>query len=438
MGKDDFIKLFNKLNINEQELLNLARHTGFIQRVRKIDSFDFMYSLAKESMQGIASYSDIAASIENVNGTPITRQAIWKKVTEQCEEYFKRVLELVILSKANKQLISVEVHKCKFKRVLIQDSTIIQLPSRLFESYSGVSNGYSTVCNARIQGVYDLLSEKFILFTIDPYSKSDQASASEMEITKDDLTLRDRGYLNMDELKRHLQFGAHCIYRHKMKMQFLDYDTGKPIDLLTVLKNQGSIDMFVRLNDNEKTAVRLVARPVDQATADKRRMKAKKEMKGHNPSKLFLELQSWTIFITTITPDQADFNTLLKIYGLRWRIETIFKSWKSNMHFDHIHNVSKCQLIITIIMRMIMFLIINQLIYNPFKKLISMKMDRNVSLLKLTKYIIRNPTRIVLLLKDLKNNTDVVSQSISTIARHCVYEKRNRQNFEQQISMLYT
>jgi hypothetical protein len=438
MGKDDFIKLFNKLNINEQELLNLARLTGFIHRVRKIDSFDFMYSLAKESMQGIASYSDIAASIENVNGTPITRQAIWKKVTEQCEEYFKRVLELVILSKADKQLISVEVRKCKFKRVLIQDSTIIQLPSRLFESYSGVSNGYSTVCNARIQGVYDLLSEKFILFTIDPYSKSDQTSASEMEITKDDLTLRDRGYLNMDEIKRHLQFGAHCIYRHKMKMQFLDYDTGKPIDLLTVLKNQASIDMFVRLSDNEKTAVRLVARPVDQATADKRRMKAKKEMKGHNPSKLFLELQSWTIFITTITPDQADFNTLLKIYGLRWRIETIFKSWKSNMHFDHIHNVSKCQLIITIIMRMIMFLIINQLIYNPFKKLISMKMDRNVSLLKLTKYIIRNPTRIASLLKDLKNNTDVVSQSISTIARHCVYEKRNRQNFEQQIGMLYT
>ena len=437
MRKADFVESFNMLNINKDELVSLARQTGFIQRIRKIDSLDFMYSLAMESMHGIASYNDIAATFENINGNSISRQAICKKVKEECVKYFQRVLELVILGKANKQLINEEVLKCKFKRVLIQDSTIIQLPGRLFELFSGVSNGHSTVCNARIQGVYDLLSEKFISFSINSYSKNDLASVLEMEITKDDLTLRDRGYLTMDEIKRHLQFGAHCIYRHKMKMQFLGYDTHKPIDLLSVLKNEGFIDRLVRLNDKEKTAVRLVAKPVDQTTADRRRMKAKKEMRGHNPCKLLLELQSWTIFITTLTPDQADFNTLLKIYGLRWRIETIFKSWKSNMHFDHIQNVSKCQLIITIIMRMIMFLIIKQLIFSPLKKIIYLKMNRNVSLLKLTKYLIRNPLKIVLILTDLKENKEVFSNTTSTIARHCVYEIRNRRNFEQQTSILY-
>lgn len=437
MRKDDFVKSFNMLNINKDELTSLARQTGFIQRIRKIDSLDFMYSLAMESMHGIASYNDIAAAFENVNGNPISRQAICKKVTEACVEYFQRVLELVILSKVDKQLINEEVLKCKFKRVLIQDSTIIQLPGRLFELFSGVSNGSSTVCNARIQGVYELLSEKFISFSINSYSKNDQASVLEMEITKGDLTLRDRGYLTIKEIKRHLQIGAHCIYRHKMNMQFLDYDTDKPIDLLSVLKKEISIDRLVKLNDKEKTAVRLVAMPVDQATADRRRMKAKKEMKGHNPGKRFLALQSWTIFITTITPDQANFNTLLKIYGLRWRIETIFKSWKSNMHFDHIQNVSKCQLIITIIMRMIMFLIIKQLIFSPLKKLIYLKMNRNVSLLKLTKYLIRNPSIIILILSDLKENKEAFSHTISTIARHCVYEIRKRRNFEQQKSILY-
>lgn len=224
-----------------------------------------------------------------------------------------------------------------------------------------------------------------------------------MEITKDDLTLRDRGYLTMNEIKRHLQIGAHCIYRHKMDMKFLDYDTDKPIDLLSVLKNERSIDRLVRLNDKEKTAVRLVAMPVDQATADRRRMKAKKEMKRHNPGKLFLELQSW----------------------------------KSNMHFDHIQNVSKCQLIITIIMRMLMFLIIKQLIFSPLKKLIYLKMNRNVSLLKLIKYLIRNPIKIVLILSDLKENKEAFSHTTSTIARHCVYEIRKRRNFEQQKSILY-
>jgi hypothetical protein len=437
MRKNDFINSFNMLNISEKELLTLSRSCGFIQRIRKIDSLDFMYSLAGESMHGIASYNDIAASIENVSGTSISRQAIRKKVKESCVEYFQRVLELVILSKANNQHISGEIHKCNFKRVLIQDSTIIRLPRRLLELFSGVSNGYASVCHARIQGIYDLLSGKFISFSINSYSKNDMASASEMEIKKDDLTLRDRGYLSMDEIERHLQFEAHCIYRHKMNMQFLDYDTNRPIDLLDLLKKEGSLDRVMRLNNKEKSAVRIAAMPVDQATADRRRMKAKKDLKGHNPTKIYLELQSWTIFITTITSDQADFNTLLKIYGLRWRIEIIFKSWKSNMHFDHIQNVSKNQLIITIIMRMIMFLIITQLIYNPIKILIYKKSARNLSLLKLTKYLIRNPIRIALLLQDIKENNDVITHSILIIVRHCVYEKRKRQNFEQQKGILY-
>lgn len=60
MRKDDFIKLLNTLNINENELFSLSRETGFVQRVRKIDSLDFLYSLSMESMKGIASYNDIA------------------------------------------------------------------------------------------------------------------------------------------------------------------------------------------------------------------------------------------------------------------------------------------------------------------------------------------------------------------------------------------
>jgi hypothetical protein len=440
MGKDDFINLFNMLDISKKELLSLARETGFIERIRKIDSLDFMYALAMESMHGIASYNDIAVSIENDNGTTISRQAIWKKVTESCVDYFQQVLELVILSKVNvkKYLPEMEIAKCKFRRVLIQDSTIVKLPKRLFESFSGVSNGSSKVCNARIQGVYDLLTGRFISFSINPYSKNDHSSASEMEIQKDDLTLRDRGYLSVDELKRHLLNSAHCIYRHKIHLQLLDYDTEKPLDLLSILRKNGSIDIVVKLNDKERTVVRLVAKPVDQETSNNRRMKAKKEMKGHKPGKLFLELQSWSIFITTIPPDQADFNTLLKIYGLRWRIETIFKSWKSNLHFDYIHNVSNYQLIIILLARMIMFLIITQIIYTPCNKLVSMHMDRNISLLKLTKYLNRNTIKLESLLNDLKNYPGILTQSINIIARFCTYEKRNRLNFDQKIRALYT
>ncbi len=60
-----------------------------------------------------------------------------------------------------------------YQRVLVQDSTVIKLPAALFPEFSGVSNGHSTVCNARIQAGYDRISGKIIDFSIDPYSKND-------------------------------------------------------------------------------------------------------------------------------------------------------------------------------------------------------------------------------------------------------------------------
>lgn len=436
MRKEDFITLLNVLNINEEELVLLALESGFIKRTRKINSLDFLYSLSIESTKGIASYNDIALSIENENYISISRQAIWKKVTEPCVDYFKHVLELIILSKAKKYLDDVESVKCKFKRVLVQDSTIIKLPGRLLSAFSGVSNGYSTVCNARIQGIYDLLSGSFVSFTINPYSKNDLDSVSEMDIQKDDLTLRDRGYLTMHEFRRHLLTGAHCIYRYKTGMQLLDYKTKKPIDVLSLLKKNGDIDMTVRLNDREGTPVRLVAVPVDQETADKRRMKAKKEIRGRRPSDQFLQLQSWTIFITTIQEDMADFIELLNLYGLRWRIEIIFKSWKSNLHFDNIHNVSKNQLTVILIARIIMFLIITQIIYPLCKNIISRYTKRELSLLKITKYFIRNPLSLPLILEELANYPEGQCNTIASISRHCVYDKRIRENFEQKLGVL--
>ena len=70
----------------------------------------------------------------------------------------------------------------------------MKLPQRLFANFSGVSNSHAKVCNARIQATYNLLYGKFVAFSIDPYSKNDIAAAQELQISENDLVLRDRGY----------------------------------------------------------------------------------------------------------------------------------------------------------------------------------------------------------------------------------------------------
>ena len=80
-------------------------------------------------------------------------------------------------------------------------------------------------------------------------------------------------------------------------------------------------------------------------------MKAKKT-NGKHPSKEVLYLMDWSIFITTLSKDRMTPKQIAELYAVRWRIENIFKPWKSNFCFDHIHNVSNPQLRILLLARL--------------------------------------------------------------------------------------
>ena len=67
-----------------------------------------------------------------------------------------------------------------------------------------------------------MISEQFLKFEIEPYSKNDQKAAPELELQERDLILRDRGYLTTDEIIRHIKAKADFIFRHNFKMLYLD------------------------------------------------------------------------------------------------------------------------------------------------------------------------------------------------------------------------
>ena len=406
--------------------------TNFMKRKpRKIDPCNFLAMVCTLSVLDTPSFNSIAASYSVNYSIPASKQAISKKIKDECLDFFKSILALIIKTRANEDtnLSTTPSFLNKYKRVLVQDSTIIKLPERLFASFSGVKNAYKPVCNARIQGVYELISGKFLSFSIDPYFKNDYLAAPELEICKDDLTLRDRGYLCQNELQRHSDAGADCIYRYKTRTTLIDPQTGLEIDIYKLLKKKGCIDMKVRLNNDSQTIFRLIAAPVNEEVANIRRAKAKKEKKGHNPSKEVLELMSWTIFITTIPEDEASFKNILEIYSLRWRIEIIFKAWKSHAAFGKIHNVSEIQLRILLIARLIMVVVFTHYVYHPYERIIRSKYKREISLLKLFRFITNNLEHVELLLYSECNKNRCIAEM--NLLKYCTYDKRARLNFNQ-------
>jgi len=306
---------------------------------------------------------------------------------------------------------------------------------RLFDEFSGVSNGKVQVANARIQVVYDLISEQFLKFEIETYSKNDQKAAPDLELQEKDLILRDRGYLTTNEIIRHKKAGADFIYRHSFRMLYLDKETYQTIDLYELLKSKQNIDVEVRLNSNPEIIVRIVANSVTQQIADIRKYKAKKELK--NVSDLYLKMLDWSIFITSLKTENANFKTLLDLYSLRWKIETIFKNWKSNLKFDKIHNVSSTQLKILLRSRFLI-IILMQYIHSAVKNIIRKKFGKHVSFIKLTSYLSDKLYKINEILKSMKSMNMTEDNEIKSVEYYCCYDKRNdRNNFEEEMIRVF-
>jgi len=424
--------LLNISHISNEELRKIAYECGFMKRrCKKIDAPYFLANLCLSSIEGSPSYNDLAAHYHSEYNICASKQAFWKRVDPSCVLFLQLVLAFIIHQKFDYDDIKAIKAYGIYKRIIVQDSTIIKLPLRLFDVFSGVANAYTAVCNARIQGVYNLISGRFLSFSIDPYSKNDLSAAPELELLEGDLVLRDRGYSCNDEISRHVKAGADCIFRHKFNSMYIDRDSGKEINLMALLKEHGNLDMEVCLNNKERTKVRLVAMPVNPEIANLRRMKAKSEMSGHNPSAELLFLMAWTIFITTIPQSCADPKKILRTYKLRWRIEIIFKMFKSHMSFSKVHNVSQNQLNILLTARLIMIVTCTHLIYLPCNTIIAYTYGRQLSLLKLSNYLMKNTSQLINILNHWYNIQDYIRSNIYPLMRYCTYDKRNRQNFNQ-------
>lgn len=379
------------------------------------------------------SFNGIATEIDDCIDQTVSKQAVSKKMTKNFDLFLIDLIQK-ILSNIYDPNKNIEIQKY-FKRILVQDSTIVKFPLRLFKDMSGVANKTTQVANARIQVVYNLVSEQFLKFEIDSYSKNDLKATPELELKNGDLSLRDRGYLTSDEIIRHIDSSAFYIYRHKFGVIYLDEKTYEPIDLLSMLKKRGRIDIAVRLNASPETIVRLIAEPIDINIANSRKRKARKENK--NLSSKYLKMLEWSIYITNLDSLFFSFDDIFRLYRLRWKIETIFKNRKSNLNFDRIHNVSSVQLKILLHTRFLLILLIHN-IYSLIKPIIKKVFDKYISFLKLTSFLSKSLNKIEMIHNLIKDKTFEDSHIIKSIKQKCCYDERSdRKNFEENLTKIF-
>lgn len=377
-----------------------------------------------------------------INGT-VSKQAVAKRVNETLVILLKNVLQ-AIMQRSQKRGKKVKISSSlkPFKRILIEDSTSIHLNDSFSKDYPSIKMNGKKHATMKIQTVHEVTRNKFLNLDITSFTDNDQSYAMKiLELVKPgDVLIRDLGYFVLRVFKRLSAKGVYFISRLKKGVNIYQ-EQDSPIDLASMLKKRGALDINVFLGKEERIPVRLIAIPVTQEVASIRRMKANKyKNHGYKRRKNHLFLLGWNLIITNITSSHMSNIEVYNTYSLRWRIEIIFKSWKSYMGITRVPNdTNKIRLEAFIYCMLIYILLFQVHYYNHYiKKKTAPEIINgqiNISLIKFTQFVVENMNIMIYdyYLKKFSLKTVLNKQ----ILYYCLYESRtDRVNFNQSLVSL--
>ena len=420
-------------------LIQLARQSGFCQRTaKKLTPRLFVQTLVLLVSQRAVSFRRWAILVGVLGNLTLSKQALWERVGPSAVAFLQQVLAAALRWRAGVSVAQMPQALRPFQRALVQDSTTVGLSAALAQAFPGGCNQHGAQGGQlRIQVVVDLLSQRFVHFGLSHFRRNDQAAALDVlaVVQAGDLVIRDLGYFVLGSLEKIAQAGAFFLSRLRVSTGIWDAAGKKPLDLLKLLRGSGRLDLNVCLGA-QKVPVRLVAVKLPPPVAAERRRRARAGQKHdgrYQLQKRTLALLDWAIFVTNVPTKVWSAKTVVAVYGLRWRIETIFKAWKSHFELTDVPSGSPAQLQAMIYGRLIFLTVWAQVCGQTWLPLAAESAaSQPRSLLKVAALL--GDYFLVLCLEAW--GLIVTSAWLLQLLYHTRYETRRRRSFSQQFAFL--
>jgi hypothetical protein len=343
--------------LDPETLRTLAQQCGFTGRkARKLTPLLFVQATVLLVSQSVVSFRRWATLVGVLGQLCLSKQALWERITPRAVAFLQAVLAHVLHRRLVGAVAAPPAALATFPRVLLQDSTTLKLSPKLASAFPGSRNQCGAAHGQlKIQSLYDLRAQGFVAFRLSGFNRNDQAAAADVLAVAcpGDLVLRDLGYFVLASFQQIAQAGAFFLSRLRLDTSLRDVRTGAELDLLGTLQRQGRLDRAVLLGEAQ-LPVRVVAVKLPAAVAAERRRKAKQNRDQRwRPSARHLALLGWAIFVTNVSREIWSAQTVVQVYGLRWRLETIFKAWKSHFRLTEVPCGAAAQLEALIYARLI-------------------------------------------------------------------------------------
>ncbi len=324
----------------ENFLIRFAGYlTKFIKRSRKIRPETLISTLIIASFRSKAStLLDMVSIYKSLDPEiQLAQVSIGERINStECKNFVKMTLGVVLQTKILDFVHNRGELLDPFNRVLLEDSSKCELVEELKGSFKG-GGGNASQSSVKINTIYDLKNARFIHFQEYSGIESDiKIGGHSLEvIEKGDLIIRDLGYLKILNLVKVIAKGAFFLSRLSGKINIYETKDGEKIPFETLFKKyniDGKLDIYVFIGE-EKFYTRLVAYKVPEEIANKRRRNLNKTAKHHGRKTLQENnnRQGYTIFITNVSGLIWPTEIIQTLYRLRWQIELVFRSWKSQL-----------------------------------------------------------------------------------------------------------
>jgi len=423
-----------RLGLAPEEIRKIALRSGFMKPPpRKIEPTAFLQALVIMSVMPVFSLRVFAIQLGILAHNTVSKVAVFLRLKPKAIEF---VREALFSSVSATPRLREEISKgvfAFFHRVLVQDSTNLSLPPHLASCFPGARNqSGKTSASVKLQAVYNALNDTLVWFQLTPYGCNDQsASPSILYLVQErDLVIRDLGYSSLRVFRTIGEKKAFYLSRYSHKIA-LFHDTGERFDLLGSLRKHGTLDCTLLAGSQERLPVRVVAIPVPEHVAGERRRKLLHNRDRRlNPDPTHLALLGWEIFLTNVPQNIWDAKTVCHIYGVRWRIEIVFKSWKSHFKIHAFDHPTPTEVELLIYARLIYITLFQSCFFTRFAAFVYEETGQHLSLLKAADFF---GQRILPALLTAENYHLIVQQ----ILKHCTYEKRKkRKNYAQILQLL--
>lgn len=419
----------------------LSKQSGFCKRKpKKIKPKKLLISLLLTLWNSKNnSYSSWAIKLGFLIKGTISKQAICKRMSQTLVEFLQSILKEIMEESVKVKIKENVSEKLKqFKRILIEDSTTIRLNDKLSKQYPGSRNkSKKEIAILKIQTTYDILKRRFIRFGITDFRKNDQAYSKQIfEVCKaGDLVIRDLGYFVLRVFSGLTQKGIFFLSRLSKTVSIYKEEEEKPIDLAKMLRKRGNLDAEFLIGETERVPIRIIAIPVEPEIAEQRRRKAKHNRDHRlNPSRKNLFLMGWNIFITNVDKEKLDAKEIEQLYSIRWRIEIIYKCWKTYMGITNVPQDGNVIRIQAFIYSMLIFILLFQVYFYEYYLNKFYKQKRKIiSMMKFIQFIVGNISCVI------QNEVNSISFKLldKQIGYYCTYEsRRDRINYNQLILKL--